>query len=204
MAELTYQADHEGDALDKLIEQYRDKPRVRAIVIALMRHIQRLEDVTFDLYLGRWIETGRGAVLDLIGRIIDEARQGIEDEAYRGFLRAKVRALRSTALLSELVKIAALIQGDSLPVRAKEFYPAAVELEPREEVIQNPIRVGRMLKKATAGGVALRFVYLTAPRANTLMLDNDMDSGDLTPDQCFGDGQNDPITDGGLMAGVYG
>jgi hypothetical protein len=59
-----------------------------------------------------------------------------------------------------------------------------------------------MLQDAAPAGVALRFVYPTAPRANTLMFDNDMDSGDLTADQCLADGQNAPLTDGGLFAGV--
>ena len=57
---------------------------------------------------------------------------------------------------------------------------------------------------AIGAGIRLQWVYLTAPRANTLLLDNDMDSGALTADQCFADGQNDPPTDGGLMAGIYG
>lgn len=204
MGDLVRQDDHRTDGLNKLLAQFKGMPRMEALLGAFMDQIQKIEDVLFALYTERWIDTALGDNLDVIGRVVGEPRQGISDDDYRAFLRARVRVNRSTGLLAELIQIVRLIQNDGLDVRATEVYPAALILEAEEVVTVNPIRVGKMLEQAAPAGVSLRFYYPTAPRANTLMFDNDMDSGDLTADQCFADGQNVPLTDGGLFAGSHG
>ncbi len=204
MSDLVYQAEHREDGLAKLLGQFKGMPRMEAVLGAFLDQIQKIEDVLWALYTEDWIDTASGDRLDVIGAVVGEERGGADDDEYRSFIRARVRVNRSTGLLAELVAIVRLIQYDDLGVRAREYYPAALQIEPEEEVTVNAHRVGAMLQDAASAGVALRFVYLTAPRANTLMFDNDMDSGDLTADQCFADGQNSPLTDGGLFAGITG
>jgi hypothetical protein len=204
MSELTYQGDHRTDGLARLLGQFQGMPRIEAVLGAFLDQIQKVEDVLWALFTEDWIETATGDRLDVLGAIVGEERGGATDDEYRSFIRARVRVNRSTGLLSELVEIVRLIQFDDLTVRAREYYPAALQIEPKEEVTVNAHRVAAMLQDAAPAGVALRFVYPTAARANTLMFDNDMDSGDLTADQCFADGQNAPLTDGGLFAGVTG
>lgn len=202
MSDLDYQADHRSDGLAKLLGQFHGMPRIEAVLGAFLDQIQKIEDVLWELYTEDWIDTATGDRLDVLGAIVGEERGGATDDDYRSFIRARVRVNRSTGLLSELIEIVRLIQFDDLDVRAREYYPAALQIEPEEEVTVNAHRVGRMLHDAAAGGVALRFVYLTAPRTESLMFDNDMDSGALNATQTLGDGQNTPLLDGGLFPGV--
>ncbi len=199
---LEYQGDHRTDGLAKLLAQFKDMPRMEAVLGAFLDQIQKIEDVLWALFTEDWIDTATGDRLDVLGDIVGEERGGASDEEYRSFIRARVRVNRSTGLLAELVAIVKLIQYDDLDVHAREYYPAALQVEADEEVTVNPHRVAAMLQDAAPAGVALRFVYLTAARANTLMFDNGMDSGALTADQCLADGQNAPLTDGGVFAGV--
>lgn len=204
MSDLVYQGEHRDDGLAKMLAQFKGLPRIEALVGAFMDQIQKIEDVLWSLFTEDWIDTASGDRLDVIGDIVGEERGGAVDDDYRAFIRARIRANRSSGLLSELVDIVRLIQSDDLDVRAREYYPAALQIEPEEEVAVDAHRVASMLQDAAPAGVALRFVYPTAARTNTLMFDNGMDSGDLTADQCLADGQNSPLTDGGLFAGIAG
>lgn len=204
MSDLTWQDDHRADGLAKMLAQFKGLPRIEALVGALMDQIQKIENVLWELYTEDWIDTASGDRLDVLGAIVGEERGGATDDDYRAFIRARIRVNRSTGLLSELVEIVRLIQSDDLGVRAREYYPAALQVEPEEEVIVDAHRVAAMLQDAAPAGVALRFVYPTAARANTLMFDNGMNSGGLTASQCLADGQNAPLTDGGLFAGITG
>lgn len=202
--EIVYQPDHVGDGLSKLLAQFQGLPRYTAFVTALLKQIQKLEDVLWDLYLGDWIDTAEGARLDVLGRLVGETRQGVDDDIYRAFIRARVRANRCTGLLPELVLIVSLIQNDELPVRSREYYPAAVVIQPTSVVVVDPYRVGKMLRGAKPGGVSLHLVYLTVDDDLTFQFDDAGGSSVVTGDQSFGDGDYEPALGGGLFAGVYG
>jgi len=201
--DILYQSDHRGDGLAKLLQQFHGMPRFAVLAAALLDQIQKLEDVLWKLYLD-WIDTATSARLDTIGRLVGETRQGIPDDEYRAFIRARIRANRSTGLLMELVQIAALIQGDAFPVRSVEYYPAAIEIQPTSPVVVDPYRVGKMLKSAKPGGVSLHFAYLTTDDSLTFELDDAGGTSVVTGAQSFGDGSYEPALGGGLFAGVYG
>lgn len=201
MSDLVYQGDHRTDGLAKMLAQFKGLPRIEALVGALMDQIQKIENVLWGLYTEDWIDTASGDRLDVLGAVVGEERGGATDDDYRAFIRARIRVNRSTGLLSELVEIVRLIQSDDLGVRAREYYPAALQVEPEEEVIVDAHRVAAMLQDAAPAGVALRFVYSTAARASTLMFDDGV-TPTLTAAQCLADGQNAPLTDGGLFAGI--
>jgi hypothetical protein len=201
MSSLTHVTDHGEDAASKLLEQFKDKPRILALLQSYVTQIQALEDVFWDMFTKRWIDGGEGVQLDVVGRIVGEKRQGSEDEEYRAFLRARIRVNRSVGLMADMVKIVALIQGDDLPVAAWEYFPHAIRLEPEGAVTVDPVRVGRMLADAKPGGVALSFVYSMAERANTFLF-ADVDGGFAPTDaQSFGDYESDPIG-GGVLSGA--
>lgn len=201
MSSLTQQTDHVGDGVDRLLEQFKDRPRIVALLTAYLNQVQDLEDVLWELFLDRWISTAVGEQLNVIGRVVGEKRQGSLDDEYRAFLRARIRANRSVGLLAELVKIVALIQDDNLQVLAREYDPAAVRLEPTGATIVDARRVARILADAKPSGVALRYVYSETARTGVL-LGGDAGGG-FTPtaDQSPGDYQSSPVG-GGVLASV--
>ena len=201
MSDLAQQTDHVGDGTDRLLEQFKDKPRVLALLTAYLEQVQGVEDTLWQLFLDRWISTAAGEQLEVIGRIVGEKRQGSLDDEYRAFLRARIRANRSVGLLAELVKIVALIQNDTLPVLAREYDPAAVRLESTGATVVDARRVARILADAKPSGVALRYVYSETARTGVL-LGGDAGGG-FTPtaDQSPGDYQSIPVG-GGVLASV--
>lgn len=57
-------------ALSLLIQQYRDKPNLAALISSFADEIDALRDVGADLFLKRAIDTAEGVQLDVVGKIV--------------------------------------------------------------------------------------------------------------------------------------
>lgn len=121
---------HVQDALDRLMEQYRNKPRISAILTSLVDQIQDLEDVVFEVRDGTMLFNGTtypaiGAQLDQIGEIVGQKRNGLEDAQYLLFILGKIAANYSDASLPTILKIIKIIyQPESVFIR--NVYPNAI------------------------------------------------------------------------------
>src|SRR5262252_3998999 len=71
--------------------------------------IQALEDAAWDMYTKRGIDTAEGVQLDNLGKILIEPRAGDIDGVYRQRLKAKVRVLRSSGTMPDLIDIYKLL-----------------------------------------------------------------------------------------------
>ncbi len=160
---LEHATDHVARAIGVLLQQLRETARFPKLVEILVRPIQELEDVFWDLYTKRRLDTALGAQLDVIGRIVKEERAGLGDEDYRALLRIKIRVLLSKGTGPNLIEIARLfLLSDDFTY--DEHYPAAVEMTIYEPTAAG--RVGflsRLLHKAKSGGVRIDVVDSTDP-----------------------------------------
>lgn len=73
-----------------------------AFVQAAGAALQIAEDDIFDLLSGIHIDDASGAMLDRWGTVVGEPRLGLIDTAYRGFIKAKIRALFASSRRSEI------------------------------------------------------------------------------------------------------
>ena len=78
---------HVQQALDRLLQQYKGRPRITGFYTALVEQIQDLESATYSLNDGRQIFDGTntpaiGAQLDAIGTIVGVSRNGLDDQQY--------------------------------------------------------------------------------------------------------------------------
>lgn len=82
--------DHEQEAVDRLIQQYKDKPNVVGFIRAMTRQTQEMEQVIIDMFLNRSINDSVGQQLDELGTIVGIERQGFDDDFYRILIRFKI------------------------------------------------------------------------------------------------------------------
>lgn len=170
-----------GKAL--LIAQYRGKPRIAALLCSYLDRVQAVDDATATLYEhGLSLETAQGVHLDLIGKIVREARDGRTDEAYRRGLRVRVLVNRSQGRIRDLIGIAALYEGDGVTIRIREYQPARVVVYMGGIVSTDPDGLHKRLRQAKAAGVALQTVTHPAPPsgARIFLLGNGAASADQT------------------------
>ncbi len=83
MSDVTEILDHDGEATKRIIEQFKNKPRIKQLLEIYTKQVQEAEAATFPLLLLKSIEDQEGAQLDLIGEVIGEPRQGKNDTDYR-------------------------------------------------------------------------------------------------------------------------
>lgn len=104
--------DHVEEALARLAEQDRRDPNIVALLTALVSPFNTLESAHQQLLTQRSVDTAIGAQLDVLGRIVNEARGGLDDETYRRYIRARIRTNRSQGVVEDLIRIAHLIVDD--------------------------------------------------------------------------------------------
>ena len=127
MTDLPYIPDFRDMAVSLLLSQYRDSPRVRALVRACAGAPQKIEDIGFDLLVSTTISAASGWVLDQWGAVVGERRRGLDDEDYRRFIEARIAANLSEGTTDELIEIFELVAGPG-DVRHYTHYPAGFKL----------------------------------------------------------------------------
>ena len=87
----------------RLLSQYRDKPNLEGMIASYVQQIQELETVFMDiLAIIVDFDNQEGAQLDLIGKIVGQAREGKSDPEYLKWIKLRVFINRSSGLPDEL------------------------------------------------------------------------------------------------------
>ena len=100
---------HIEQARDRLITQFRGKKNIDAIVQALGKQTQDLEDALFPFYDARLnINTAVGEQLDRLGQIVGQERLGYDDTFYRVLISARIGINTSQGTVPDLIDIASI------------------------------------------------------------------------------------------------
>lgn len=170
-------ADVAGDGVDLLFQQYRGKPRMEAMLRALLAPVQALEDATTAMLSVFDLSSAVGDQLDKIGGILVEPRYARGDEEYRRVLRVRVRALRSEGRIQDLEEVATLWELGAIgpdtagTVRLVEHYPQTVVLTlVTEGAPFDPWGLARWLQRAKAASIRLVLIYMPGGEGSTFRM----------------------------------
>ncbi len=200
--ELAWIASHCADGKSLLLAQFRGKPRLEAVLCALLRGVQELDDATWQVLTETWLDTAVGVQLETLGDIVDLPRRGWSDEVYRTLLRAQVLVLRSSGTWPELLRVLEVIGVTLTVTRVSEPYPAAAVValgEPFGVSITSADAFG-LLDRARPGGVRFDLEFpMAAAAASFTWADGDVEQAEVAR----GWPSDDTATDGGLWADVH-
>lgn len=128
MATLEQNAEHVTEALARLLEQFKHRPNLEALISALVSQIQDVENSAFDLYLERWVDSATGVNLDNLGELVGQPREGRLDGEYRRWIKARILVNRTNGHGDDLIRIAELVLGTLENFELIEYYPAAYNI----------------------------------------------------------------------------
>ena len=133
----SYISTHIIDAEGRLLQQYKNKPNLSALLDSLVGPIQSLEDAARDLSINRGVNSAVGVQLDRLGDIVGLTRNHLSDDVYR--LRIKVRIIQnlSQGEPDRLLQVFQFLVG-ATNVHYEEHYPAGSAL-----VANAPIPAGQ-------------------------------------------------------------
>lgn len=158
--ELSHNELHRATALNRLLEQFKDKARLKTLVDIFAEQCQILEDVFWDLYIKRTVDDATGDQLRILGRIVGLTKGETGDDDFRVLVRAQIRVLKSRGTFKDLLGIIRLTIGTDTSTRTlKEVFPAALQLEVLAVPSFSLVLLGRALRLAKAAGVQLDINY---------------------------------------------
>lgn len=167
--------DHGAEAIDRLPQFLKDKPNLAAWLEVLCGPIQRIEDALIQLLTERAVDTAIGDQLDDLGTIVGQRRDGLADDDFRRYIRARIAANRACGLTDELLRIVRLIVDDSgATIRLTPSYPAAVVI--RVSMIPVDVELAStlvsFLRDAASAGVRLVLEWSELPEADLFYWDS--------------------------------
>lgn len=180
------QIDHVAAGLSRLYQQFR-KPGIIALTAIRLERWNMLAGVLDDLMTKRNIFNATAAQEDLIGRIVLQPRNGLDDDLYRRYLFARIAVNNSNGLIEDFIKVAKLILNDSTArIVVTQPGAAGVYIAIRDVVLPDEIVAVLidLLRETPLGGVRLLLIWSS-------------DHGAATPAMTFrydvGPGYNDGL-----------
>jgi hypothetical protein len=85
---------------------------IEKLLAILISPAQDIENALQQLRHYRFVDTATDAQLDIIGRIVGQARLGLADDDYRRYIRARIAANNSTGTVQDLLTVAFLVIYD--------------------------------------------------------------------------------------------
>ena len=205
--------DHVAEGRGLLLEQYRGKPRLDALLGAYTRQVQKLEDGIWSVILGRMLENAVGVQLDKIGKIVGQKRLGEPDIRYRMLIQVRIAINRSSGYPDEIIKIIRLVC--QAPFASHEFdFDDGLPGTAFSVVFRDPPSVAEndawdlvygFVLEASAAGVGFTILWPTVDSPDVFDADRVFRYGDdtLTSTEdvpwAYGDDSDDVDATGGRM-----
>lgn len=142
------------DARSLLIYQYRGRPRIEAVLLAITNPILDIEADAAAIARARRLDYAEGVHLDRIGRIVDAPRGTLDDASYRGMLRGRLRALRASGGIEDYLETLRLLSED-MDLRVRDIYPHTVSVGVRTSLALAPSAVRSLIQTIRPAGIAL-------------------------------------------------
>lgn len=150
--------DHIDQALQRLIEQYKDQPVLEALISSYVAEVQTLENTLWELIEGQMIDYAVGVNLDVIGRIVGQPRTSGDDEVYRNLLKVRIAINRSSGQWTDLNSVARLLLG-AASIRWVNHGRMSISLRVLDELAERPGDLQTYLEEAAGAGTRVDVIY---------------------------------------------
>lgn len=196
------------DGIGRLTGPYPGLPNIVGFLKSFLQQKQTIENALYPALLARTLANATlyappqtNFILDVIGRIVGQPRQGLSDADYRSILYLRIAVNRSGARIIDWSNIAAiLLRTAGGPVQyleggTAEFYLFVGDME------LNPVVVASVLYGAKGNGIGSSFGYTMWADGNDFEFD-DANNTSTTGQGPFGDAVGGAV--GGLLVSVAG
>lgn len=199
---LTEITDYVARARARVLQQYREKTVLMALVGELALAAQAIETSLFDVIEQTTIGTSTGAWLDRLGALVGEERGGEGDVLYRRYIRARVQANTSEGTFEDLIAVITEWYGSAFPsliITEPGRANVLIDLNSPDVTQTQVDRLVKLLRDTRAAGVGAQFLYQLQSSTKIFQFSSDA-TLQSDANKGFGDSSN-PAT-GGAFRGV--
>lgn len=142
---------HVEQALGRVLEMYKDSPRLTFMLESIAGQVQDIEDALQDVLSNTWIETAEGEQLNRLGEVLNVGRGGFSDDIYRIRLKAAIVRYTSSGRPEQVISAFLLLsQADAIIL--EEVFPASLRITAVGAI--SPAGTSDELKAAVDGSLA--------------------------------------------------
>lgn len=173
MAEIE-KIDYYSRAINRLLSQYKDKPRIYSWIKSRAIIWQEIEDNAFEIMVQRALQNNLavGDLLLKIGKIVGQGPEGQTDDVFNLLIRARIKANRSSGQQEELIEILSIL-APGLSIYFRNYYESSYWIYADGPLPTPPYLVAQsFIGKATAGGVKMMFVWTELEADKTMIFDS--------------------------------
>lgn len=137
---------------------------------AVLASVQDVENALQQLYRERRVDVAVGAQLDILGKVVGQPRQDLDDDTYRRYIRARVSTNRSDGVVEDLITITDLIvdeTGSYIIVRRGSTASVMVKVDLDSQTFALMGIVRDFLVQAVSAGVRLVVEFRQQTAADT-------------------------------------
>lgn len=154
---IEHDTQHVDDALRLFLDQFKERPRLAALLSSYIQRVQDLEDAAWDVLVKRLIDNAEAAQLDAIGRIVGEVRDGRDDPTFRLFVLARIRINKSFGHADDVIDVLRLVEAADFTYL--EVYPASAYVDYLTDTSQDAATLIALARLARASGTRLQLLY---------------------------------------------
>ena len=153
---------YKTEAITNFIEQFRSSTNLHNLACSYLEQIQLLEEA-FHLILDKFnLQCAVGDQLDILGRIVNENRQGQTDDEFRQAIRTKIRANVSEGTIEDIIAIAKSALNQAGSIEVTEAFPGTAFVRVNG-VTLNAIESAQLKKFLVLGspaGVQIFYIFI--------------------------------------------
>lgn len=155
---------HANDMVARLLQRFRGKPKLEAFIHLLGRQVQDLENALLGIVAITDLGSVTGVQLDVLGKILQQARNGQDDDTYRLFLRARILVNASQGTVEEVLAVLVLLVPGATLVLT-ETDPAAFEVAVTSPVpdLADMVVISRLVLEAKSAGIKASIFSYSEP-----------------------------------------
>lgn len=129
---------HAAESLARVLEQDKGQDKFEDLLaLVFAPQIQDLENAIIQILTDTVLDAAIGIQLDNFGTIVDQARNGQNDDDYRQTIRAKTILNNAQGTLEEVIQLIDSLTGGGLSIEIVEDFPAHFDA-----IINDPLPVG--------------------------------------------------------------
>ena len=164
-----------GKAL--LLQQFASSTALNCLLGAFLNQLDEISDQINRISDGKWTAIAEGNNLDVLGRIVGQPRDGLNDEMFFLWIKARILINRSSGTADEMIAILRLLLEENVEVTIKEDGKEYAEIFFKKAIAPEKMKkIFRLLLSAKPLGARLQIVYShPVPGAwNTVLKEEDV------------------------------
>jgi hypothetical protein len=172
-----YISNHVERGLERILEQFKNKAKIKGLISAFIKPLQGAEDTLNDMVTKRNLDDAEGVQLDLIGTIVGLERTFQQsDDDYRDDLRQQIYLNLYSGTPDQIMRAAAYFIGTT-DLFYTENYPAEVDVQSEMVLTEEQAAyIREKIKSFLPAGVSLGIVGQYDDDSFLFYNDNDPES----------------------------